>query len=125
MAPGVHAPQCYHDTVLETSSMSRPPQVFRNTALRCRLCDGVWQELRRVHTNCDGRGAGLSDGLELRPGVYRVTFDTQAYYKACGLQYCFYPQPEVDFTVTVETQSQHFHIPLLLSPFSYTTYRGS
>jgi 5-hydroxyisourate hydrolase len=78
-----------------------------------------------VHTNSDGRGTGLSEGLLLTPGVYRVSFDTKAYYEACGLQYSFYPQPAIDFTVTDDSKSQHFHIPLLLSPFSYTTYRGS
>jgi 5-hydroxyisourate hydrolase len=63
--------------------------------------------------------------MQLVPGLYRVSFDTQEYYKAHGMDYAFYPQPVVDFTVTADTCGEHFHIPLLLSPFSYTTYRGS
>ena len=96
-----------------------------DTLYYCRLCDGVWNHLREVPTNSDGRGVGLSDGLQLKPGVYRVSFDTSAYYAAKGEPTPFYPRPVIDFIVTEATQSQHFHIPLLLSPYSYTTYRGS
>lgn len=81
--------------------------------------------MRTVQTDSDGRAHGLSQGLILTPGIYRVAFDTSQYYKDCGFAYAFYPQPVVDFTVTQETVEEHFHIPLLISPFSYSTYRGS
>ncbi len=55
------------------------------------------------------------------PGVYRVTFETAAYFEAKG-QSSFYPYAAIVFTVRA---AEHHHIPLLLSPFGYTTYRGS
>lgn len=59
---------------------------------------------------------------ELVKGTYRVTFDTETYFRAKGAP-CFYPEVAVMFRV--EDPSEHFHIPLLLSPFGYSTYRGS
>ena len=58
----------------------------------------------------------------LKPGVYRIRFDTGAYFTAMGV-HAFYP--EVHVVVQIDDPAQHFHIPLLLSPFGYTTYRGS
>lgn len=54
-------------------------------------------------------------------GVYRVTFQTAAYFEAKGSK-SFYPYAQIVFTVS---EFNHHHIPLLLSPFGYTTYRGS
>ena len=70
-------------------------------------------------TDADGR-AGLGPEL-LPPGAYALTFDTGAYFAAHGTD-CFYPSVTVDFTIT---DARHYHVPLLLSPFSYSTYRGS
>ena len=73
-------------------------------------------------TNSDGR---LSEPLvqgAWSAGVYRITFDTAAYFDAQGIQ-GFYPVVKVVFEVT-EPDSHH-HVPLLLSPFGYSTYRGS
>lgn len=78
-----------------------------------------------MKTNSDGRAEGLSAGVSMSPGMYRVAFDTAQYYESTGLSYAFYPQPVIDFMVTQQTVGEHFHIPLLISPFSYSTYRGS
>ncbi|HEX6164689.1 MAG TPA: hydroxyisourate hydrolase, partial [Vicinamibacterales bacterium] len=58
----------------------------------------------------------------LRPGVYRLTFDTQKYFDSDDIE-TFYPEVVVVFeTVSGEA---HYHVPLLLSPFGYSTYRGT
>lgn len=58
----------------------------------------------------------------LTKATYRVTFDTEAYFDKVGAP-CFYPEVTVVFRV--EEPEEHFHIPLLISPFGYSTYRGS
>jgi 5-hydroxyisourate hydrolase len=72
-------------------------------------------------TDDDGRVGELGPAV-FRPGNYRLIFDTGVYYAAAE-QTCFYPQVIVAFTVT--DPAHHLHIPLLLSPFAYSTYRGS
>jgi 5-hydroxyisourate hydrolase len=74
-------------------------------------------------TNADGRLPGLlADDVVLAAGTYKVLFETKAYHQA-KQQDCFYPYAEVVFTIPGD--GQHYHIPLLLSPFGYSTYRGS
>jgi 5-hydroxyisourate hydrolase len=84
---------------------------------------GDWRLLTSAHTDQDGRCAQLiPEGAELAAGIYRLSFDTASYHaarKSSGL----YPMVEVTFQVR-EGES-NFHIPLLLSPNGYTTYRGS
>ena len=82
----------------------------------------AWKELGRGATNADGRAADLLPGGTLQPGRYRLTFDTAAYFKAEGLQ-GFYPYVQVVFEI--RQAGEHYHVPLLLSPFGYSTYRGS
>ena len=72
-------------------------------------------------TDADGRIGALSTEPP-GPGVHRVTFDTAAYFAATG-QAGFHPEVTVAFEVTDDRP--HVHVPLLLSPYSYTTYRGS
>ncbi|RKP06628.1 hydroxyisourate hydrolase [Thamnocephalis sphaerospora] len=85
--------------------------------------DIVWSLLGRSETNEDGRCPQLmSAEHQLKPGLYRVTFNTKAYYTKHGEQ-CFYPYVQVVFELT--QPEDHYHIPLLLSPYSYSTYRGS
>ena len=55
------------------------------------------------------------------PGVHRIRFDTGAYFAGRGIE-TFYPEVVVTFAVTDE---RHYHVPLLVSPFAYSTYRGS
>jgi 5-hydroxyisourate hydrolase len=72
-------------------------------------------------TDADGRiGALGPDGLN--PGVYRIVFGTGAYFARDGRR-TFYP--EVTVTFEVEDGGGHYHVPLTLSPFAYSTYRGS
>lgn len=73
-------------------------------------------------TNDDGRIADLLGSASLAASDYRISFDLAA-YAAQHFTASFYPQ--VDITFTVSDASQHYHVPLLLSPFSYSTYRGS
>ncbi len=84
---------------------------------------GVWRPLASARTDQDGRcGQLLPDGESPGAGLYRLVFDTASYFasqKIDGL----YPVVEITFHVR-EGESQ-FHIPLLLSPNGYTTYRGS
>ena len=59
---------------------------------------------------------------QLVAGTYRITFDTSGYYEARG-EKSFYPEVRICFSV--ENTDQHYHVPLLLSPYGYSTYRGS
>lgn len=54
--------------------------------------------------------------------VWRLRFSTGAYYEAQGVQ-CFFPRVEVHFVV--KARNEHYHVPLLLGPYNYSTYRGS
>jgi 5-hydroxyisourate hydrolase len=84
---------------------------------------GDWTELARAVTNPDGRIEGLLDaGAVAAAGVYRLSFETEAYFKASGGS-GFYPAVSIEFHLA--DPSQHYHVPLLLSPYGYSTYRGS
>ncbi|CAN5432628.1 hydroxyisourate hydrolase [soil metagenome] len=82
-----------------------------------------WEVIGEGQTDDDGR---LRDLLEaeaiLQTGNYRLTFDTGNYFAQHQIE-GFYPQVSVAFFV--KNAAQHFHVPLLLSPFGYSTYRGS
>ena len=81
-----------------------------------------WQALAQAQTNTDGRALGLSRPGELRLGQHRITFHTEAYFRRMG-QAVFYPHVQIFFLVAAASES--YHIPLLLSPFGFSTYRGS
>jgi 5-hydroxyisourate hydrolase len=82
-----------------------------------------WKHLGRGATDKDGRFRDLLLApATLVEGTYRLTFDTEAYFAGKKIQ-ALYPQVSVVFTV--RDASRHYHIPLLLSPFGYSTYRGS
>lgn len=81
----------------------------------------AWARLTNGRTDDDGRlGTLASDGLDR--GVHRLTFATGEYFATTG-QIGFYPEVSVVFDVT--DTDRHHHVPLLLSPFAYSTYRGS
>ena len=85
--------------------------------------DVEWRQLNSSRTDGDGRcNQLLPDNEVLRAGIYRLRFDIASYDIAHGGK-GFYPAVEISFQV-VEGESR-FHIPLLLSPNGYTTYRGS
>lgn len=83
----------------------------------------TWQRIGGGVTNHDGRVRDLlTERDQLTGGVYRMTFDTKTYFDRCDLA-GFYPIVRVVFEVHAE--DEHYHVPLLLSPFGYSTYRGS
>ena len=85
--------------------------------------NGGWKELATGTTDADGRvGNLLPEGSKLEPGVYKLTFDTHS-YQSSTKQEGFYPYVPIIFEVRDGTQ--HYHVPLLLSPYGYSTYRGS
>lgn len=81
----------------------------------------TWKTIAEERTNDDGRVPGLGPS-QLAAGYYRVVFDTGSYFAATG-QRGFYPEVTVVFDLAEE--DAHYHVPLLLSPFAYSTYRGS
>ena len=81
------------------------------------------RELGRGTTDADGRlRTLLAQGASVAPGVHRLTFHTAAYFAALGVE-GFYP--EVTIAFEIRDPAQHYHVPLLLNPFGYSTYRGS
>jgi 5-hydroxyisourate hydrolase len=84
---------------------------------------GEWRVLSSSRTDGDGRCAQLlPENDTLREGNYRLAFDTANYHLAQKIQGLY---PVVEITFHVRDGESHFHIPLLLSPHGYTTYRGS
>lgn len=81
-----------------------------------------WKQLARGSTDADGRLSNLLAPGHLAKGTYRLTFDTGAYFRRHRM-HTFYPRVTVVFAV--RDGKQHYHIPLLLSPYGYSTYRGS
>jgi 5-hydroxyisourate hydrolase len=86
-----------------------------------------FEALRSVTTNADGRvDAPLLEGDAMSPGLYRLVFDAGAYFRRLGVALPdppFIDQVVVDFGVA--DAAAHYHVPLLVSPWSYSTYRGS
>ena len=86
------------------------------------LKDDAFHVIASGQTNEDGRLPALLPQGGLHPGVYQMFFDTKQYHQGLGIQ-GFYPYVEVTFEI-VNTE-QHYHVPLLISPFGFSTYRGS
>jgi 5-hydroxyisourate hydrolase len=83
----------------------------------------LWVELSKRVTDADGRVRDLLEaGAPLDAGRHRITFGTGDYFRARGAT-TFYPSVTVEFEIT--EPAQHHHVPLLVSPFGYSTYRGS
>jgi len=85
--------------------------------------NGEFEGLGEGTTNADGRlDSPLLDAGDWGSGIYRIRFETGAYFAARKAS-CFYPYVEVVFEV--RAPDEHHHVPLLLSPFGFSTYRGS
>ncbi|MFW6083797.1 MAG: hydroxyisourate hydrolase [Gemmatimonadota bacterium] len=84
--------------------------------------DGRWEERTRARTDDDGRARLHGPDSLPAPGDYRLTFEVADYLAARAAD-VFYPRVEVHFTLS--DPAEHYHVPLLLSPFGYSTYRGS
>ena len=82
-----------------------------------------WLSVGRGATDENGRLATLSHSWEPVPGTYRLTFDLSGYHRERGITQPFFPEATVTFIV--RDTSEHYHVPLLISPFGYTTYRGT
>ena len=89
-----------------------------------RVVDHGWVAAGQGQTDGDGRLrlAGDGGGADFEPGVYRITFATGPYFAARGAA-SFYPEVTITFEITA--RDEHYHVPLLLSPYAYSTYRGS
>ena len=84
--------------------------------------DGQWRHIASAHTNADGRVSDLVDASSLAERTCRLTFETGIYFAAASRATCF---PQVVVIFVPAAGAARYHIPLLLSPFGYTAYRGS
>ncbi|XP_037552223.1 5-hydroxyisourate hydrolase-like isoform X1 [Nematolebias whitei] len=82
----------------------------------------VWNLITNGTTDDDGRCPGLITQQQFRPAVYKLHFETAQYWESMG-ETSFYPYVEIVFTIS--NPDQKYHVPLLVSRFSYSTYRGS
>lgn len=108
------------DTTRGKPAKGLPITLFAQTS------DG-WQQLATGITNADGRVANLlTDDVVLAAGVYRMHFATQPYF-AANNETGFYPYVDIVFELddASHNSDSHYHIPLLLTAFGYSTYRGS
>jgi 5-hydroxyisourate hydrolase len=95
------------------------PASRMNVRLERQADDGTtWHLVARAATDEDGRVRDWRDAPDPAPGLYRLIFATASHFASA-----FYP--EVSVTFNVADAAQRYHLPLLISPFGYTTYRGS
>ncbi len=99
--------------VLDTAK-GRPAQGVK---IRLDVMRSTWETIGTGSTDADGRLRTLTEGIPLERALYRLTFSTGDYNNG------FFP--EVAIVFKVDDPAQHYHVPLLLSPFGYSTYRGS
>lgn len=104
--------------VLDTSRGKPAPNVLVKLEMRR---DDEWHEVGRGETDDDGRCKTLTAGA-VQAGFYRLSFDTGSYYRERHAETFF---PEVVIIFTISAAGQNYHVPLLISPFGYSTYRGS
>ncbi|MFQ5562430.1 MAG: hydroxyisourate hydrolase [Parvularculaceae bacterium] len=88
---------------------------------------GAFEEIAHAVTNADGRCDGLLLSREaMETGRYRLDFHAGAYFRACGVEL---PEPAfldvVSIAFGIADVDAHYHVPLLISPYGYSTYRGS
>lgn len=83
---------------------------------------GTFRELHRARTDIDGRIRGLLPDGGPQTGTFRLVFEVAAYFEAHGVA-AFYPYVPIVFTIA--RAGEHYHVPLLLAPWGYSTYRGS
>jgi 5-hydroxyisourate hydrolase len=99
------------------------PAAGISVTLEAQTGAGDWRAVGRGETDADGRLKSLTGGGDtLTEGVYRLTFGTGDYF-AARAEETFYPLAVVVFRV--RDAAEHYHVPLLVSPFGYSTYRGS
>jgi 5-hydroxyisourate hydrolase len=105
--------------ILDTSAGKPAAGVNINLSF---LNDRSWIDSAEGITDKDGRiNSLLNEGTVREKGIYKIKFMTGEYFKNKGLKN-FYPYVEIIFEIDSD---EHYHIPLLISPFGYSTYRGS
>lgn len=106
--------------ILDTA-LGRPAQGVR-ISLQGKQANDQWNPISEGTTDKDGRVNNLlGSKTKLTPGQYRLIFHTANYYQRLNIQ-CFYPEVNITFEIF---DKSHYHVPLLINPFGYSTYRGS
>eukprot|EP00093_Oithona_nana_P002333 02333.XXX_24899_24299_1 [CDS] Oithona nana genome sequencing. len=107
--------------VLDTST-GLPAAGISITFAKLDPVSSQWIPICQKKANGDGRASAFLTWEEILPMTYRMRFDIQDYFKTSNVD-TFYPYAEVVFQI--KDPKAHYHIPLLLSPYGYSTYRGS
>lgn len=89
--------------------------------LEIKQADGSWRQVAKARTDENGRVRSFADGVQAQAATYKLTFDMSG-YGATG-EAVFFPQIDVVFRVS--DPSIHYHVPVVVSPFGYSTYRGN
>ncbi|KAK4326032.1 hypothetical protein Pmani_003409 [Petrolisthes manimaculis] len=105
--------------VLDTA-LGRPAANMKISLYK--LDNSSWQHLVTKVTNDDGRAGQFLSQEDFTQGTYKMFFNTGDYFQQLNTK-GFYPHVEIVFVI--EKPEEHYHIPLLLSPYGYSTYRGS
>ncbi len=115
------------DTMHGTPAAGMSIELYTRETTPDGCADGRWLSLRSVVTNSDGRVDGpLLSGDDFKAGCYRLVFDVEGYFARKGVALpkpAFLGKVSLDFGLADE--ASHYHVPLLVSPWSYSTYRGS
>jgi len=107
--------------VLDTSKGT--PGIDVRVVLEREGAPGTWERLNEGRTDADGRVKSLlPSGRGLEMAAYRLTFETEPYFAKSGVSTFF---PSVTVVFRVMDAGRHHHVPLLVSPFGYSTYRGT
>jgi 5-hydroxyisourate hydrolase len=104
--------------VLDTA-LGRPAQ---GVAIELERLDSTWHLVGAGITDADGRLKTLTPAGPVTPATYRIRFQTGQYFESTGGKGFF---PLVEIVFSIEDGAAHYHVPLLLSPYGYSTYRGS
>jgi 5-hydroxyisourate hydrolase len=112
--------------VLDTT-LGKPATALRLTVWAITADADIKTALKTVETNSDGRtDEPLLNGEEFKPGTYEITFDVAAYFARTGAKISDPPfLDQIPIRFTIADPDGKYHVPLLVSPWSYSTYRGS
>lgn len=110
-----------HITTHVLDAVRGGPAAGVGLSLARHVSKGEILQIATTSTDADGRSKDLGPE-RLEPGTYRLVFATGEYFAAQGRDF-FYPQVTIDFLL--EAGQDHYHVPILLSPYAYSTYRGS
>ncbi|MGU3391850.1 hydroxyisourate hydrolase [Sphingomonas sp. M1A8_2b] len=86
-----------------------------------RSADGTWQKVGTATTDADGRVRSFGDPKSFDPGLYKLQFDMSGYPDAAASPFF----PEITLTFRVTDNAGHYHVPVIVSPYGYSTYQGN